>query len=242
MKVLYNGTYRRKYKFQHEQSYARFNGLIMLSVLLLIGALCVALFVYFIASCNPLQIMPNIPYYKFNPKYPFFIERIYTIVKLSIANAEERLTIITSVCLQCSDMVKIWFGPVLVVFVSQPERIKKILMSPKCADKWNLFYNLIERDTALTFAKATSKWKEHRKFFIPCFNLLSQGSFVRVFDENSKDVCEALKRETTRKEFDFHLYAKKFCFDILCETMADIKPRSFFDEATYERIFIGFET
>lgn len=184
----------------------------------------------------------EIPYHKFNPQYPFFIERVYTIVKLGISNAEERFKIITGLCLQYSDMVKVWFGPLLVVFVNHPQRIQKVLLSPKCADKWNLFYVLMERETALTAGRTNLKWKEHRKFFNYCFSLTALESFVKIFAECSDDFCEILKREKEGTEFSFLPIAKKFAFDVLCETSLDMKARDLFDEETYEKIFSGFET
>ncbi len=211
----------------------------MLVFLVLFVAFCVYLLCF--RDSRTLHQL-NIPYHKFIPKYPFFIERLYTIVKLGISNSEQRFKIITELCLQYPDMVKVWFGPQLVVFVNHPQRIQKVLMSPKCADKWNLFYVLMERETALTAGRTNLKWKEHRKFFNYCFSLTALESFVKIFAEHSDYFCETLKGETKGIEFSFLPIAKKFAFDVLCETSFDMKAKDLFDESTYEEIFSGFET
>lgn len=212
-------------------------------MLLLVILLIVIVCVYCMAAVNSRVLHQlKVPYHKFNPRYPFFIERVYTIIKLGASNAEERFKVITELCLQYSDMVKVWFGPLLVIFVNHPQRIQKVLMSPKCADKWNLFYVLMERETALTAGRTSLKWKEHRKFFNYCFSLTALESFVRIFADCSDEFCATLEGEANGKEFSFLPIAKKFSFDVLCETSMDMKAKELFDETTYEKIFSGFET
>lgn len=101
----------------------------------------------------------------------------------------------------------------------------------------------MERETALTAGRTNLKWKEHRKFFNYCFSLPALESFVRIFADRSDDFCETLhSTETNSNEFNFLPVAKKFSFDVLCETSLDMKAKDLFDEATYEKIFNGFET
>lgn len=209
----------------------------MLIVLVLFVVLCI-----YLKCSHASRVLHQIPHHKFNAHFPFFVERLYTIIKLGISTSEERFSIITGLCLRYSDMVKVWFGPILVVFVNHPQRIQKVLLSPKCADKWNLFYVLMERETALTAGRTNLKWKEHRKFFNYCFSLSALESFVKTFAERSDEFCETLNRERKGNEFNFLPIAKKFAFDVLCETSLDMKAKDLFDKSIYEKIFSGFET
>lgn len=184
----------------------------------------------------------KIPEHRFSTHYPLLVESFYTIIKLGISSSEERFKVFGELCLQYSDSVKIWFGPKLVVFVNHPDRIQKVLLSQKCADKWNLFYDLMERETALTASRATPRWKEHRKFFNNCFISLAIDTFAKAFADCSDDLVVNLKKHSDGMEFDFLPLAKKFSFCIVCETALDMKTKDLFDEATSAKIFNAFET
>ncbi|KAJ6635266.1 Cytochrome P450 4c21 [Pseudolycoriella hygida] len=212
----------------------------MFVVLISIVVLCVCLYVHSFRSYRSWYEL-NIPYHKFNPRYPFCIERLYTILKLAITSAEERFKIINALCLQYSDMVKVWFGPQLVVFVNHPQRVQKVLRSPECTDKWDMFYRLIERENALTFRTASAKWKEHRKFFNFSYSLPALESYMNTFADVGDEFCEILYKKKAGSVFNIQEIVKKICFDMLCETSCDMKTKVMFDESTYEDIINAFE-
>lgn len=174
--------------------------------------------------------------------FPFIIEIFYPVLKLGIASAEERFSIIASYCFKFPDMMKLWLGPKMVIFVNNPDRIQKVLMSQKCLEKWNFFYNLMERDHGLISASVKGKWKEHRKFFNFSFNLKILESFMPTFVDYSEVLCENLAKEIgSENEFDFLVYAKKASFDILCATSLGTNVKDLKNEKIYEKIFDAFE-
>lgn len=59
----------------------------------------------------------KIPNHRFT-RYPLYIEMLYTIIKLGITSPEERFTMMADLCYQHPDMMKIWFGPKLVVSIA----------------------------------------------------------------------------------------------------------------------------
>lgn len=178
-----------------------------------------------------------------SPKvYPFFIEIFYPLLKLAVSSSEDRFKIIEKYATKFPDMLKIWLGTKLIIFVNSPERIQKIIISQKCQEKWVFFYRLMQRPHGLIAASTKEKWKEHRKFFNFCFNLRILESFLPTFVECSEKLCNDMACEAEGKEFDFFAYAKKSSFDILCATMlgtnmSDLKKKPF-----YEMIFNAFET
>lgn len=179
-----------------------------------------------------------------NPNaFPLAIEIFYPVYKLGISSPEERFKIIAEYCLKFPDMMKLWVGPKLAIFVNSPERIQKVLMSQKCLEKWNLFYRLMERDHGLISASVQRKWKEHRKFFNFSFNLKILESFMPTFVDYSEVLCDNLEKEVeSGKEFDFLDYAKKASFEILCATSLGTNMKDAKNEKNYEKIFEAFET
>lgn len=65
----------------------------------------------------------------------------------------ERFTTIYQHTLINPDVSKIWLGSKLFLFVSNPEMVKNIVMSPKCLEKSTLFYDLMDRGDSLISSK-----------------------------------------------------------------------------------------
>ncbi|KAJ6643967.1 Cytochrome P450 4c21, partial [Pseudolycoriella hygida] len=174
-------------------------------------------------------------------KFPYFIDMIYSMIKLGITSPENRFTILANICFQHPDIVKTWLGPKMVIFACNPQRIQKVLLSQKCAEKWKLFYSFMDRETGLISARVSLKWKEHRKFFNSCFSLPSIESFVPMFAECCDDCCESLEQIEQRKDFDFLPLAKQLSFSLLCATSLDMKTKDVFEGTNFQEIFEAFE-
>lgn len=175
-------------------------------------------------------------------QYPFCIDVVWTMIKLGITSPEERFLIMADICFQHPDIMKMWLGPKLVVFVNHPQRIQKVLLSQKCADKWEMFYSFMDRETGLISARTSLKWKEHRKFFNYCFSLPSIESFVPLFAQCGDDLCETLEKVEPMIEFDFLPLAKKLSFNMVCATTLDMKAKDVLTDSNFENIFDSFET
>jgi hypothetical protein len=193
----------------------------------------------FIVNFRKLQALriegPNI--------YPPLIEFFYPTLKLSLSSAQQRFEIIAEYCWKFPDLLKIWIGTGITIFVSHPEKIQKVLMSQKCLEKWNLFYGLMERDAGLISASHRKKWKEHRKFFNSSFSFKILESFTPIFVEHSKILCRNLSKEVgSGREFDFSVYSKRISFDILCATSLGTNTNDLRNDKVYEKIFEAYET
>lgn len=183
----------------------------------------------------------KIPDHRFT-QYPIYIDVMCAIIKLGISSPEERFSIMADICFQHPDITKLWLGPKLVVFANHPQRIQKILLSQKCADKWEMFYSFMDRESGLISARTNLKWKEHRKFFNSCFSLPSIESFVPLFAQCCDDLCEILEKQEPMIEFDFLPSAKKLSFNMVCATALDMKAKDVFADSSFENIFDSFET
>lgn len=174
--------------------------------------------------------------------YPLFIELFYPVTKLALMSSEQRFQKIAEICLAFPDMMKLWLGPKLVIFVNRPDRIQKVLMSSKCLEKWNMFYELMDRDRGLIAASVIkAKWKEHRKIFNHSFSLKNLESFVPIFIEFSDNFCEIMATELGKGEFDFFTYCKKLSFDMLSATTLGTNIKAFRKNPLYEQIFDAYE-
>ncbi len=183
----------------------------------------------------------KIPTHRFT-NYPIYIDMLYTLVKLGISTPEERFSIMADISFQHPDIVKFWLGPKLVVFANHPQLIQKILLSQKCADKWEMFYSFMERQSGLISARTNLKWKEHRKFFNFCFSLTSIENSVPLFAHCVDDLCETLLAKVGEGlEFDFLPLAKKLTFNMVCATALDMKAMDVFADSNFENIFDSFE-
>jgi cytochrome P450 len=169
--------------------------------------------------------------------FPSFFGLFYTVWKLGITSPEKRFEIITNLCFDFPDMFKVWLGPKLIVFINNPEKIQKVLMSKKCLEKWTFFYSLLERDYGLIAARNERKWKKHRKFFNFSFGYQIVESFTSLFVDHSEILCESLEKEVGNQiEFDFLEYSKKAAFGILCATNLGTNMKKS-DNAKYYKAF-----
>jgi Cytochrome P450 len=175
-------------------------------------------------------------------RYLLIIEMVYPIVKLAFSLPEERFKVLAGYCKNYPDMMKLWLGPKMIIFVNHPDRIHKVLMSTKCLEKMNLFYGLMERHDGLISASPRRKWKEHRKFFNFSYSLRILESFLPTFITCSDSLVEKICNETEGKEFDFFAHAKKVSFDILCATSLGTNIEEYRKQPIYEKIFDAYET
>lgn len=171
--------------------------------------------------------------------YPFVIEYFYANYILAKSSYQERFTILTEYSWKYPEYVKFWFGTTLSIIVNSPEKIQKVLLSPKCTEKWNLFYKLIERDDGLIAGSTRKNWRDHRKFFNVAFGLNSLEKYRLVFEKNAKKFCNFLENEaSTGTEFDFFQKFKPFAFNILSETFLGLNGEDF---TNLENIIESFE-
>jgi cytochrome P450 len=175
-------------------------------------------------------------------KYPFIIELLYPIVMAAVSSPERRFEEINNYCESFPDLVKVWFGPKIGIVVNDPDRMKKVLMSPKCIEKLNFVYELMERNYGLISASSKKKWKSHRKFFNFSFSLSILEGFLPIYKECSDTLVENLLENSAGENINFFEYAKRASFDILCATSLGTNIKEYRKQPIYEKVFEAFET
>lgn len=112
------------------------------------------------------------------------------------------------------NIVKLWIGPRLVIFLLHPADIEIILSSNVHIDKAPeyRFFKPWLGDGLLISTGA--KWRAHRKLIAPTFHLNVLKSFVDLFNANSRHVVKKLEKEIG-KEFDCHDYMSEATVEML---------------------------
>lgn len=115
------------------------------------------------------------------------------------------------------NMVKVWIGPKLMIFLVDPADVEIILSSHVYIDKSDeyRFFKPWLGDGLLISTGA--KWRAHRKLIAPTFHLNVLKTFVDLFNANSRSVVERLRKEGD-KTFDVHDYMSECTVEILLET------------------------
>ncbi|KYM92870.1 Cytochrome P450 4g15 [Atta colombica] len=114
-------------------------------------------------------------------------------------------------------IIKIWLGPKLLVFLMDPRDVEIILSSHVYIDKsaeYRFFQPWLGNGLLISTG---SKWRAHRKLIAPTFHLNVLKSFIDLFNANSRAVVERMRKEGD-KEFDCHDYMSECTVEILLET------------------------
>lgn len=96
-------------------------------------------------------------------------------------------------------------GNSLIVFLTHPNDIEKILNSTvhiQKSDEYRFFKPWLGEGLLISSGE---KWRNDRKLIAPAFHQNVLKSFVSIFNSNSLDVVEKLRKEVG-KVFDVHDY------------------------------------
>ncbi len=114
-------------------------------------------------------------------------------------------------------VVRGWIGNKLLVFLCDPRDVEIILNSSVHIDKsdeYRFFKPWLGQGLLISTGDL---WKSHRKLIAPTFHMNVLKSFVKTFNDNSRNVVKRLEKEID-KEFDVHDYMSEATVDILLET------------------------
>ena len=123
------------------------------------------------------------------------------------------------------NIVKLWIGPRLVIFLLHPADIEIILSSHVHIDKAPeyRFFKPWLGDGLLISTGA--KWRAHRKLIAPTFHLNVLKSFIDLFNANSRHVVKKLEKEIG-KQFDCHDYMSEATVEMLLETAMGVSKKT----------------
>ncbi|XP_011647852.1 cytochrome P450 4g15 [Pogonomyrmex barbatus] len=122
-------------------------------------------------------------------------------------------------------IIKIWLGPKLLVFLMDPRDVEVILSSHVYIDKsteYRFFQPWLGNGLLISTGP---KWRAHRKLIAPTFHLNVLKSFIDLFNANSRAVVERMRKEGD-KEFDCHDYMSECTVEILLETAMGVSKNT----------------
>nr|CAD7430202.1 unnamed protein product [Timema monikensis] len=132
-----------------------------------------------------------------------------------IKNAGEIMQKALRIASPYQDIVKIWLGSKLIVFLVEPKDVEVILSSSVHLDK-STEYRMFQPwfgDGLLISSGDT--WRTHRKLIAPAFHLNVLKSFMNQLNNNSRILVKRLDKEVNGKAFDVHDYAAEITVDML---------------------------
>nr|WDY85990.1 cytochrome P450 4G335 [Pagiophloeus tsushimanus] len=121
--------------------------------------------------------------------------------------------------------VKVWIGPRLLIFLTDPKDVEIILSSHVHIDKspeYRFFRPWLGNGLLISSGQ---KWRAHRKLIAPTFHLNVLKSFVDLFNKNSMETVKKLEKEIG-KEFDCHDYMSEATVEILLETAMGVSKKT----------------
>ncbi|ETN64031.1 cytochrome P450 4g15 [Anopheles darlingi] len=124
-----------------------------------------------------------------------------------------------------NEVIKIWIGPKLIVFLVDPRDVELLLSSHVYIDKspeYRFFKPWLGNGLLISTGH---KWRQHRKLIAPTFHLNVLKSFIDLFNENSRLVVEKMRQENG-KAFDCHDYMSECTVEILLETAMGVSKKT----------------
>ncbi|XP_049778086.1 cytochrome P450 4g15 [Schistocerca cancellata] len=149
-----------------------------------------------------------------------------------IGKNEEIFERVYTMSFEFGSVVKTWIGPKLLIFLTDPRDVELILSSNVYIDKsteYRFFKPWLGEGLLISSGQ---KWRSHRKLIAPTFHLNVLKSFIDLFNANSRDVVNKLRKEGT-KTFDVHDYMSECTVEILLETAMGV-TKSTQDKSGYE--------
>lgn len=116
---------------------------------------------------------------------------------------------------------KVWFGPELMILISTPEAMQRVLNSKECLDKPN-FFKCFRLQRASLFGSLEA-WRSHRKILNPAFSICVLKSFIPLFDVNSRKLMKVLSDHCGQpEEFDVFPYMSAFFLETILQAALDL--------------------
>ncbi|KAI9563477.1 hypothetical protein GHT06_010940 [Daphnia sinensis] len=114
----------------------------------------------------------------------------------------------------------VYMGPICCVSISSPELLESVLKSQKMLDKGETykFFSPWLGDGLLLSTGA--KWKMRRRLLTPAFHFQILNSFVDVFNNESRILCDILDKRIGNEisELNIYPFVTNCTLDIMCET------------------------
>ncbi|XP_031637232.1 probable cytochrome P450 313a4 [Contarinia nasturtii] len=104
----------------------------------------------------------------------------------SIANPHKLSPYLDEVTKKYGSPIRLWFGPEMVVFISDAENAEIVLKSKDCLNKPQIFYKIVRDAMQVdgSFTLKAEKWKYHRRLLSPSVNLSKVSAHLPIFNQH----------------------------------------------------------
>ncbi|XP_065086703.1 cytochrome P450 4c21-like [Ochlerotatus camptorhynchus] len=137
----------------------------------------------------------------------------YTLLNL---DHEERFELVNKLFLQHDHLFRMTLGSMLVLGVSHPDLVQKVLSDPDCLEK-PYFYKFIKFDQGILHAKL-KLWKSQRKALNPTFNLRILHGFLPIFEKCSLKLVDELGKCKDGETVNMFKYTSRCTLEMVCGT------------------------
>nr|CAD7600964.1 unnamed protein product [Timema genevievae] len=152
-----------------------------------------------------------------------------------VQNAGEIMQRALRIAKPYQDIVKIWLGSKLIVFLVEPKDVEVILSSSVHLDKsteYRMFQPWFGDGLLISSGDI---WRTHRKLIAPAFHLNVLKSFMNQLNNNSRILVKRLDKEVNGKAFD----VPRVCRGDHCRYVARRVELDFEDGEIEVRISVG---
>ncbi|RZF47065.1 hypothetical protein LSTR_LSTR011802 [Laodelphax striatellus] len=133
------------------------------------------------------------------------------------------------------NLLRMWIGPRLLVFLTNPNDVEVLLSSSQHINKgqdYDFFRPWLGNGLLIS---GGDTWRRHRKLIAPTFHLNILKSFIDLFNANSRMLVTRLKKESaTAREFDVHDYMSECTVETLLETVMGLDKTTQNENSGYD--------
>ncbi|XP_055540775.1 cytochrome P450 4c21-like isoform X1 [Wyeomyia smithii] len=129
---------------------------------------------------------------------------------------EQRFDILSRMFGKYDRFFQIWVGPTIVLGVSHPDLMQKVLAHTDCLQK-AFFYDFVGFEHGVFSAKY-DLWKGQRKALNPTFNLRILNSFVPIFVTCCQKLVGEMHQVKEGDTIDMFKYTSKCALEMVCGT------------------------
>ncbi|XP_069680223.1 cytochrome P450 4C1-like isoform X2 [Periplaneta americana] len=184
------------------------------TTLLLIAALLLGFLIFWRRDPEARRIRKMMDKIPGEPVYPI----LGTVLPCLFAKPEDYLNMAITMVTKYKPLLKVWFGPIPAVVITDPDYVKAVLNNTEMIEK-AAFYKLFHPWLGFgLFTSTGQKWHSRRKIITPSFHFKILEQFIPIFAENSDILVNELRKEVGREVFDVNPYIFACSLDIICES------------------------
>nr|CAD7203649.1 unnamed protein product [Timema douglasi] len=121
-----------------------------------------------------------------------------------------------------SPTFRLWMGPKLLIFFTEPDDFEVILNHPNVISR-SFSYKITEKFFGQgLFNSRKEIWRRHRKIMNQIFNPKLVQSYVKTFNQESKILINLMEEHSDGNKFDVLDYMRVITLDIIVQTILGI--------------------